>query len=176
MDDTDVRSGHLHSSGFIVKARARVKAFDVVGAGTTAGMLELWDTAVAPTAATYGRSADTVTVTKVAHGLKTGDTVGISFEEASGVIATPGSYQITVTGVDAFTLTDINSGTIATSTVCRYVSNKQGGYTAQWLSTYHTASTDVFFNGFSIPGNGMLANIGIYVYADNLDSVNVYYG
>jgi hypothetical protein len=176
MDDTDVRSGHLHSSGFIVKARARVKAFDVVGDGVGAGLLEIWDTAVAPTAATYGRSADTVTVTKSAHGLKTGDTVGISFEEASGVIATPGSYSITVTGTDTFTLTDINSGTIATSTVCRYVSGTQRGYTAQWLSTYHTSSSDVFFNGFSIPGNGILANIGIYVYAVNLDSINVYYG
>jgi hypothetical protein len=176
MDDTDVRSGHLHSSGFIVKARARVKAFDVVGDGVGAGLLEIWDTAVAPTAATYGRSADTVTVTKSAHGLKTGDTVGISFEEASGVIATPGSYSITVTGTDTFTLTDINSGTIATSTVCRYVSGTQRGYTAQWLSTYHTSSSDVFFNGFSIPGNGILANIGIYVYAVNLDSINIYYG
>jgi hypothetical protein len=176
MDDTDVRSGHLHSSGFIVKSRARVKAFDVVGDGTAGGLLELWDTAVAPTAATYGRSGDVVTVTKSAHGLKTGNTVGISFEEASGVIATPGSYEITVTGTDTFTLTDINSGTIATSTVCRYVSGTQRGYTAQWLSTYHTAVSDVFFNGFSIPGNGMLANIGIYVYASNLDSVNVYYG
>lgn len=176
MDDTDVRSGHLHSSGFIVKARARVKAFDVVGDGVGAGLLEIWDTAVAPTAATYGRSADTVTVTKSAHGLKTGDTVGISFEEASGVIATPGSYSITVTGTDTFTLTDINSGTIATSTVCRYVSGTQSGYTAQWLSTYHTSSSDVFFNGFSIPGNGILANIGIYVYAVNLDSINIYYG
>jgi hypothetical protein len=176
MDDTDVRSGHLHSSGFIFKGRARVKAFDVVGDGTSAGLLELWDTAVAPTAATYGRSGDVVTVTKSAHGLKTGDTIGISFEEASGVIATPGSYAITVTGTDTFTLTDINSGTIATSTVCRYVSGTQRGYTAQWLSTYHTAVSDVFFNGFSIPGNGMLANIGIYIYASNLDSVNVYYG
>jgi hypothetical protein len=176
MDDTDVRSGHLHSSGFIVKSRARVKAFDVVGDGTAGGLLELWDTAVAPTAATYGRSGDVVTVTKSAHGLKTGNTVGISFEEASGVIATPGSYEITVTGTDTFTLTDINSGTIATSTVCRYVSGTQRGYTAQWLSTYHTAVSDVFFNGFSIPGNGMLANIGIYVYASNLDSINVYYG
>lgn len=176
MDDTDVRSGHLHSSGFIVKARARVKAFDVVGNGVGAGLLEIWDTAVAPTAATYGRSADTVTVTKSAHGLKTGDTVGISFEAAGGVIATPGSYSITVTGTDTFTLTDINSGTIATSTVCRYVSGTQRGYTAQWLATYHTSSSDVFFNGFSIPGNGIVANIGIYVYAVNLDSINIYYG
>jgi hypothetical protein len=175
MDDTDVRSGHLHSSGFIYKARARIKAFDVVG-GAEGGLLELWDTDVPPTAATYGRSGTTVTVTKVAHGLTNGTVIGISFEAASGVIATPGSYEITVTGPDTFTLTDINSGTIATGTTARYVFGVQRGNSAQWLATYHTSATDIFFNGFSIPGNGMLANIGIYVYADNLSSVNVYYG
>jgi hypothetical protein len=117
-----------------------------------------------------------VTVTSVGHGLRTGDVVGISFEEASGVIATPGSYVITVTDNDTFTLTDINSGTIATSTVCRYVSNKQNGYNARWLATYHTSATDIFFNGFNLPDEGFLARIGVYVYADNLASINVYYG
>ncbi len=173
MDDTDVRSGHLHSSGFIVKARTRVKAFDVVGSGTSVG---IWDTDVAPTAATYGRSAAVVTVTKVAHGLKTGDTVGISFDDVSSASATSGSYQITVTGADTFTLTDINSGTVATSTTCRYVSSTQNGNRAQWLATYTTSATDVFFNGFGIPGNGILANIGVYVFAANLISINIYYG
>jgi hypothetical protein len=175
MDATDVRSGHLHSSGFIFKERSRVKAFDVVG-GNEGGLLEIWDTNVAPVAATYGRSAATVTVTKSAHGLKTGDVVGISYEEDSGVIATPGNYSITVTGTDTFTITDINSGTIATSTACRYVYSVQNGNNAQWLATYHTSASDIFFNGFSIPGNGMLAKIGIYVYADGLNSINVYYG
>ena len=175
MGASDILSGHLHSSGFIRNARTRIKAFDVVGT-SSAGLLEFWDTTVAPTSATYGRSAATVTVASVGHGLKTGDVVGISFEEASGVIATPGSYTITVTGNDAFTLTDINSGTIASSTVCRYVSNKQNGYNARWLATYHTSATDIFFNGFSIPGEGFLARIGVYVYASNLDSINVYYG
>jgi hypothetical protein len=175
MGASDILSGHLHSSGFIRKARTRIKAFDVVGSAN-AGILEFWDTTVAPTAATYGRTAAVVTVTSVGHGLRTGDVVGISFEEASGVIATPGSYVITVTGNDTFTLTDINSGTIATSTVCRYVSNKQNGYNARWLATYHTSATDIFFNGFNLPGEGFLARIGVYVYAENLDSINVYYG
>jgi len=175
MGASDILSGHLHGSGFIRKTRTRIKAFDVVGT-SDAGILEFWDTTVAPTAATYGRAATTVTVTKVGHGLRTGDVVGISFEEASGVIATPGSYVITVTGDDTFTLTDINTGNIASSTVCRYVSNKQNGYNARWLATYHTSASDIFFNGFSLPDEGFLARIGVYVYADNLDSINVYYG
>jgi hypothetical protein len=175
MAGTEVRSGHLHSSGFIFKSRARVKALDVVG-GSEGGLLEVWDTDVAPVAATYGRSGDVVAVTKSAHGLKTGDIVGISYEEASGVIATPGNYPITVTGTGTFTITDINSGTIATSTVCRYVRSTKNGYNAGWLATYHTSASDIFFNGFSVPGDGMMANIGIYVYADNLNSINIYYG
>jgi hypothetical protein len=175
MDDVYVRSGHLHSSGFIYKGRAAVKAIDVVGSAT-AGILELWDTDVAPTAATYGRSAAVVTVTKNAHGLKTGDFVGISYEEASGVIATPGNYPITVTDANTFTITDINSGTIATSTVCRYVSAVVDGNNARWMATYHTSASDIFFNGFTIPGNGLLARISIYVYADELASINIYYG
>jgi hypothetical protein len=175
MAGTEVRSGHLHSSGFIFKNRARVKALDVVG-GSEGGLLEVWDTDVVPVAATYGRSGDTVTVTKSSHGLKTGDIVGISYEEASGVIATPGNYPITVTGTGTFTITDINSGTIATSTVCRYVRSTKNGNNAGWLATYHTSASDIFFNGFSIPGDGMMANIGIYVYADGLSSINIYYG
>jgi hypothetical protein len=175
MSGTEVRSGHLHSSGFIYKNRARVKAFDVVG-GSSGGILEIWDTDVVPVAATYGRSSDTVTVTKSAHGLKTGDFVGITYEPASGVIATPGNYPVTVTGANTFTITDINSGTIATSTVCRYVRSANKGNNAGWLATYHTAAADIFFNGFSIPGDGMLANIGVYVYIEGLNSVNIYYG
>jgi hypothetical protein len=175
MAGTEVRSGHLHSSGFIFKSRARVKALDVVG-GDAGGTLEVWDTDVVPVAAAYGRSGDVVTVTKSAHGLKTGDIVGISYEEASGVIATPGNYPITVTGTDTFTITDINSGTIATSTACRYVRSTKNGYNAGWLATYHTSASDIFFNGFSVPGDGMMANIGIYVYADGLNSINIYYG
>ena len=175
MDDVYVRSGHLHSSGFIYKGRAAVKAIDVVGSAT-AGILELWDTDVAPTDATYGRTAAVVTVTKNAHGLKTGDFVGISYEEDSGVIATPGNYPITVTDANTFTITDINSGTIATSTVCRYVSAVVDGNNARWMATYHTSASDIFFNGFTIPGNGLLARISIYVYADELASINIYYG
>ena len=38
MDSTYVRSGHLHSSGYIRKARTVVKAMDVVGSAS-AGLL-----------------------------------------------------------------------------------------------------------------------------------------
>lgn len=175
MSSSDVRSGHLHSSGYIYKERARVKAFDIVGT-SSAGIFEIWDTDTPPvTSGTYGRVGTTVTVSDTGHGLKTGDVIGISFEEDGGVIATPGQYAITVTDADTFTLTDINSGTIENDPACRYVHSNGDGINAQWKATWHTSATDIFFNGFTIPGEGLLCRKGIYVYATNLDSINVYY-
>ena len=177
MDNAYVRSGHLHSSGFIRKARTAVKALDVVGTAS-AGILELWDSPTAPvTTGTYGRSGTTVTVTDTAHGLSTGDIIGISFEPDGGVIATPGNYEITVVDADTFTLVDINTGTIANDPDCRYVSGVDGqGLESRWMATWHTAAADTFFNGFGIPGNGLIARKTLYVYSSNLASINVYYG
>lgn len=174
MAGSDIKSGHLHNSGFIFKGRARVRALDIVGT-SSAGTFEIWDTNTAPVAGTYGRSGTTVTVAKVGHGLSTGDVIGISFEPDGGVIATPGNYVITVTGDDAFTLTDINSGTIANDPVCRYAATVVNGQPSCWLATYHTSANDTFFNGFQFPDEGILAKTGIYVFGENLASINVYY-
>ena len=71
---TDVKSGHLNNSGFVVLGRNRLKAVSMVGTAT-AGTLDIFDTTTAPVAATYARSGTTITVTKSAHGLATGDIV-----------------------------------------------------------------------------------------------------
>lgn len=177
MDSTYVRSGHLHSSGYIRKSRTVVKAMDVVGSAS-AGTLEVWDTLTVPiTTGTYGRSGTTVTVTDTGHGLSTGDNIGISFEPDGGVIATPGNYEITVVDADTFTLVDINTGTIANDPDCRYVYGVDGaGLESRWMVTYHTAAGDTFYNGFNVPDNGIMARKAVYVYVENLVSINVYYG
>ena len=132
----------------------------------------LFDTTSAPvtSSVTYARSGTTVTVTKTAHGLATGDVVGIHFNSNSGVSATDGNYTITVTGANTFTLTDINSGTI-TSTAALYVSGVN-----RWLLTYETQATDEFQNSPIIPGEGVLAVNGIYAYMSSIDSAQIYYG
>jgi hypothetical protein len=132
----------------------------------------LFDTTTAPvtSSVTYARSGATVTVTKTAHGLSTGNVVGIHFDSNTSQSATDGNYVITVASSSTFTLTDINSGSI-TSTAAAYVSG--GG---RWLMTYEIDSTDTFSNAPVIPGEGVLAANGIYALMTNIDSAQIYYG
>lgn len=166
----DVKQGHLNQSGFFVLGRNRVKGISYRGGGAT---LVLFDTTVAPvtSSVTYGRSGTTVTVTKVAHGLSTGAVVGIHFNNGTGGAATDGNYAITVTTADAFTITDINTGTITASPAAIYVSGAN-----RWMMTYETNASDEFQNAPLIPGEGVLAVNGIYAYMSGIDGAQVFYG
>jgi hypothetical protein len=168
---TNVKQGHLNQSGFFVLGRNRVKGLSFFGTGADATLV-LFDTTSVPvtSSVTYARSGTTVTVTKVGHGLITGDIVGIHFDTNTSQSATDGNYVITRTSADAFTLTDINSGTI-TSTSASYVSG--GG---RWLLTYEIDATDTFNNAPFIPDLGVLAVNGIYALMTNIDSAQIYYG
>ena len=164
---TDVKSGHLNNSGFVVLGRNRLKAVSMVGTAT-AGTLDIFDTTTAPVAATYERAATLITVTKTAHGLATGDVVGLTFATASGTSGTNGNYSITRTGANTFTVTDINSGTVVAGTVAAYAS--------LWLASYDIGAADLFGNFALIPGEGILVKNGIYLSMSNLLSANIYYG
>ncbi len=168
----DVKQGHLNSSGFFVLGRNRVKGISFFGSGTD-GTLVLFDTITAPvtSSVTYARSTTTVTVTKTSHGLVSGDTVGILINSASSESATDGNYVITVVNSSSFTLTDINSGTIAGGTVASYVSGS-----GRWLMTYEIDSTDTFSNAPVIPGEGVLVVNGIYALMLNIDAAQIFYG
>tara|TARA_R110002126_G_scaffold30412_1_gene99509 strand:+ start:509 stop:1012 length:504 start_codon:yes stop_codon:yes gene_type:complete len=167
MMQTDVKSGHLNNSGFVVLGRNRLKAVSTVGTAS-AGTLDIFDTTTAPVSATYARSGTTITVTKSAHGLVDGSTVGLTFATASGTSGTNGNYIITVTSSSTFTVTDINSGTIAGGTVAAYAS--------RWLASYDIGAGDLFGNFVLIPGEGVLVQNGIYLSMSNITSANVYYG
>ena len=167
MMQTDVKSGHLNNSGFVVLGRNRLKAVSMVGTAT-AGTLDIFDTTTAPVSATYERASTLVTVTKNGHGLVSGDVIGIAFASAGGSSATNGNYTITRLGANTFTVTDINSGTIAGGTVAVYAS--------LWLASYDVGATDVFGNYALIPGEGILVKNGIYLSMSNLLSANIYYG
>ena len=165
----DVKQGHLNESGFFVLGRNRIKAISYFGGGAT---LVLFDTTVAPVTSgvTYARTGTLVTVSKTAHGLATGDVVGIHFDSTGGVSATDGNYSITRVDANSFTLNDINTGSIA-STAALYVSGVN-----RWLLTYETHGSDEFQNSPIIPGEGVLATNGIYAYMSAIDSAQIYYG
>jgi len=62
-------------------------------------------------AATYTRSGTTITITSSNHGMSTGDSITADFTGG----ATDGTYTITSTGTNTFTVTDSASGTISTN-------------------------------------------------------------
>ena len=169
---TDVKQAHINASGFLVMGRNRIRGLSFVGTAT-AGELVMFDTTSAPvtSSVTYGRSGTTVTVAKTAHGLVTGDVVGIHFADGTGGSATDGNYSITRIDANSFSLTDINTGTITGSPAAIYVSGNN-----RWLLTYEVSATDTFNNAPEIPDQGVLAVNAIYAYVSNLSAVNIYYG
>lgn len=166
----DVKQSHINGSGIMVPYGVRIKGISFTGSAT-AGYVALFDTTTAPvTTATYGRSGTTVTVSSTAHGLSTGDVIGVDFASGTGGTATNGNYAITRTSADAFTLTDINTGSITAGAAMVYSS------TGKWLISYDVAASDTFNNSPFIPGEGVKAVNGIYAQISNLVAVNIYYG
>jgi len=169
MNQTPVKQAHINGSGFLVLGRNRVRGISFTGT-STAGFLALFDTTTAPvTTATYGRSGTTVTITQSAHGLVTGQVIGIDFAAGTGGTATNGNYAVTVTNSSTFTITDINSGTITGSPGLVYSSGK-------WLLSYDVTASDTYNNSPFIPDDGVVATDGIYAYLSNVAACNIYYG
>ena len=166
----DVKTAKIQGSGQMYLGRVRLKQGTVIGNGT-AGYIDFFDTATAPVAATYARSGTTVTVTSTAHGLSTGNRVGIAYIAASNVAPVSGNFTITKTGADTFTITDLNSGTIAGGTVCNYVATNN----ARWLMGINTGTNLQPFQ-LLVPGEGILCEQGIYANSANITSTQITYG
>ena len=166
----DVKQAHLDATGFFLKFPTRIKGLSFVGS-STAGSFVLFDTLSVPVSSgvTYGRSGTTITVSKTAHGLVAGQTIGIDFAVGTGGAATPGNYTIVTASANSFTLTDINSGTITGSPAAVYS-------TGNWLLTFDVAAGDTYNNSLLYPGEGILARNGVYAYMSNVASVSVFYG
>ena len=163
----DVKGSHFSGSGLAVSGRTRLKNLIYLGTGT-AGSIDIFDTTTAPVSATYARSGYTVTVTKTAHGLATGQTIGITFAAASSVSAVSGNYIITVLTADTFSITDLNTGTIAGGTACIYSTGK-------WITSYNTGTAVQPFQAI-FAGEGILTQNGIYVVVTNISFQTIQYG
>jgi hypothetical protein len=166
----DVKQAHLNQSGILVPNRTRIKAMAFVGTAT-AGQFVIFDTTTAPVSSgvTYGRSGNTITISKTAHGLSAGQFIGIDFDAGTGGSATSGNYTIVTATANSFTVTDINSGTITGTPAAAY---STGG----WLMTCDVAANDTYNNSLLFPGEGILAQNGVYAYMVNIAAVSVFYG
>jgi hypothetical protein len=163
----DVKGSHFSGSGLAVSGRTRLKNLIYLGTGT-AGSIDIFDTVTAPVTATYARSGYTVTVTSTAHGLVTGQIIGITYAAASGVAAVAGNYVVTKLTADTFSITDLNTGTIASSTACIYSTGK-------WMSSYNTGTAVQPFQVI-FSGEGILALNGVWLVVTNISFQTVQYG
>jgi hypothetical protein len=164
----DVKQAHLDQSGFMVTSPVRVKSLSFTGSASTGyAVLFDTDTAAVSSSVTYARSGTTVTVTKTAHGLVTGDVIGIHFVIGTGGAATDGTYSVTRLTADTFTVTDINTGTISATPAAVYAKGK-------WLLTQEVYATNS--QTYLIPGEGVRALTGVYVFISGLTATSIYYG
>ena len=169
MMQTDVKTAHLNGTGQVMVGRTRLKQLMYLGTGTAGGVI-FFDTTTAPvTTATYARSGTTVTITQTAHGYSVGQSIGIDFAAGTGGTATDGNYAIaTVPTADTYTITDINSGSITAGAACVL---SPGG----WLAAYDTSTAIQPFQVL-LPGEGIVAKNGIYVYCTNINFTSIAYG
>jgi hypothetical protein len=171
MMQTDVKSGQLYVAGQMVLGRTRLKGF--VAAMASTGIITFWNSTTAPVVANYARTTTLITVSQIAHGLVVGQKVGLQFAVVSSTSATSGNYTVsTVPDANTFTVVDANSGSVAALTSVTYVASSTGA--SPWLFTYKAASTAT--NAFlSFPGEGIIADIGLYV-DGTFSSVTIFYG
>jgi hypothetical protein len=159
----DIKAAHLNATGIAYLGRTRLKGLLTVG-GTTAGVVNLWDSTAAALGGTYSRTGNVVTVTVTAHGLANGQAFGFA---ASTGAASSGNFTVaSVANVNAFTFTDtLNTG--STTGNC--------GINTRWLMTFDTANNQAE-TYLLLPGEGILAENGISVGLANQTSMTVFYG
>lgn len=183
----DVKSANLNQSGFCyvngTVNRTRLKQVTYAPTGGGAGTLIFFDTVSTPVSATYSRSGTTITVLSTGHGLSTGQQIGIGFLTSSGSSATDGNFKITVSNANAFTITDVNSGSISGGTGCYYVpayttpnGDTRYQYPQRWLTAIDTFQGQTSTQQVTIPGEGIVVNNGLYAQLSTIAFTTVFYG
>jgi hypothetical protein len=84
----------------------------------------------------------------------------------SGFDAASGDY---VTVITAGVFSWAASGSITAGAAMQYT-------TGRWLLTFDVAANDTYNNSLLLPGEGVLAQNGVYVYAANIAAVSIFYG
>jgi hypothetical protein len=153
----DVKSKHMTASGVAVSYRTRLKSV-IVSANTTAAERNTVFADNVPQLGTYSITSTTMTVT-VANTLVAGDRVWLDFTSGSGV---DNAYTVLTAGASSFTVTTAASGT-GNVTVYSSILMEADSYNATAYSVL-------------IPGEGILADNGIYVGLVTNITATIFYG
>ena len=153
----DVKSKHASVSGLMIAGRSRIKGavmFPLTGVTGYAAFVD--DISIA---GTYARSTTTATVTAANHGLSAGDWVYLDWD------LTDNPYQVvTAPTPNTFTVTVANTG--ATS-----------GNVTVWNNVLLQAdASDPFAYNIIVPGEGILAEVGIRIFLPANFHATVFYG
>jgi len=155
----DVKSAHAQSSKVVVNYRTRLKS--VIVSPTTASQKNVAFANNVTKTGTYnipGSTTCTVTITN--HGLATGDRVWLDFTSGTAV---DNVYVVTVTTANAFEVTTASLTTSGNVTMYSDILLE--------VDTFNATAFNVL-----IPGEGILAQNGIYVGLVANVSTSVIYG
>ena len=153
----DVKSKHLSSSGVIYGSRTRLKGA-ILSANATAAARNVLFMDNNPQAGTYSIASTTLTVT-VANSLVAGDRVFLDFTSGTAV---DGAYTVLTADATTFTVTTAASGT--------------GNVTAYLNLLLEADAYNSTAYSILVPGEGILAENGIYVGMSSNITVTVFYG
>lgn len=157
---SDVSSKHATTSGVVVNYRTRLKGA-VVSTNTTAATRHAIFANNSTQTGTYDiPGSTTCTVTIANHGLTTGDRVWLDFTSGTGP---DNVYSVTVTNGNVFTVTTTSLTTSGNVTMYADILMEADAYNP-------TAFT------INVPGQGILAEDGIYVGLVANVTATVFYG
>jgi len=153
----DVKAKHLSTSGVAYGSRTRLKGA-VLSANATAAARNILFMDDNPQAGTYSITSTTLTVT-VANTLAAGDRVFLDFTSGSAV---DGAYTVVSANATSFTVTTAASGT--------------GNVTVYLTLLMEADSYNPVAYSILVPGEGILAENGIYVGLPANVTATTFYG
>ena len=153
----DVKSKHRSTSGVIYGSRTRLKGA-ILSANAAAAARNVLFMDNDPQAGTYSIASTTLTVT-VANSLVAGDRVFLDFTSGSAV---DGAYTVVTANATTFTVTTAASGT--------------GNVDVYLAVLLEADSYNAVAYSIPIPGEGILAENGIYVGLPTNITATVFFG
>ena len=156
----DVKSKHMQASGVAVDYRTRLKGAVVSADSTAAARTVVFANNTTQTGTYNIPASTTCTVTITNHGLATGDRVWLDFTSGSAV---DNSYAITKVDANSFTVTTASLTTSGNVTMYATILLE--------VDSYNAVAFPVV-----IPGEGILAENGIYVGLVANLTTTVFYG